>query len=76
MLATCFEAEQHLNSLTTYLVALIHVFTHVTHMHTLSPTSSYTLQMNKEVVKKKEEVILIWRDHYTAAVLQCLVNYQ
>ena len=35
-----FEAEQHLNSLTIhiyiYLVAVIHAFTNVTHMHTLS----------------------------------------
>ena len=31
--------------------------------------SPYTLQLNKEAVKEKEEdKVLIWRDHYTAAV--------
>ena len=47
--------------------------THITCMHAPCSTSSYTLQLNKEAVKEKEEV-LIWRDHYTVAVLQCLMN--
>ena len=43
-----------------------------THTRTMSP---YTLQLNKEAVKEKEDdKVLIWRDHYTAAVLQCLMN--